>query len=47
MVSHTCLCLGFLEQITYILPLRLTMLHPSHIILTEDRTFMPLDSNGI
>lgn len=42
-----CLCLGFLEHIIYILPFRLTTAHPSHILFTDDRTFMPLAMNGV
>lgn len=41
-MAHTCLCFGFLAQITYTLPLRFTTLHPSHISFTDDRTFIPL-----
>lgn len=44
---RTCLCFGFFEQTTYTLPFLLTTLHPSHMTLTEARTFMPLASAGI
>lgn len=40
--TRTCLCLGSFEQITYTLPLRITILQPSHITLTDDLTFIPL-----
>ena len=39
--GRTCLCFGFLEQIIYILPFLLTTLQPSHMTLTDARTFMP------
>jgi hypothetical protein len=42
----TCLCLGFFEHRIYTLPFLLTTLHPSHMTLTEDRTFIPRASIG-
>jgi hypothetical protein len=41
--SYLCLCFGFLLQIIYTYRpfFLLTLLHPSHIFLTELRTFMP------
>lgn len=44
--EHTCLCLGFFGQMTYILPLRHTILHPSQSGFTDDRTFIPRASAG-
>ena len=38
----TCLWRGFLVQRIYTRPFLRTTLQPSHMILTEDRTFMPL-----
>jgi hypothetical protein len=40
---YLCLCFGFLLQIIYTYRpfFLLTLLHPSHIFLTELRTFMP------
>ena len=38
----TCLWRGFLVQRMYTRPFRRTTLQPSHMILTEERTFMPL-----
>jgi len=43
----TCLCFGFFEQTTYILPFLFTMLQPSHMVFTDDRTFIPLANAGI
>jgi hypothetical protein len=41
--SYLCLCFGFLLQMIYTYRpfFLLTLLHPSHIFLTELRTFMP------
>ena len=40
--GRTCLCFGFLEQMTYTLPFLFTTLHPSHMTFTDARTFIPL-----
>lgn len=46
-VLCTCLCFGFLLHITYTRPFLLTTLQPSHMRLTEERTFMPRERIGV
>jgi len=45
--EQTCLCFGFFEQTMYTRPFLNTTLHPSHIFLTDERTFMPRLRTGI
>jgi hypothetical protein len=42
----TCLCFGFLAQMTYILPFLFTTEQPSHMTFTDERTFIPREGTS-